>query len=152
MPWSSIWPSMTFVSNHQKSFKQSRRYSMGFKYLDHALGYKHVKDQVVVVLIGRQRFLKKTIEKGDPQPQHKSTMVPIDGDLVTWGQCWKVSTHVKDSNESKECISCWRSRWHWVGGKNGTFNFFYHIIFFVFVILCIAGNWFNNLMYGLDVV
>ncbi len=46
-----------------------------------------MKDQVVVVLKGRQRFLKKTIEKGDPEPQHKSTLVPIDGNLVTWGQC-----------------------------------------------------------------
>jgi hypothetical protein len=78
---------MTSISNHHKSFKQSRRHWRGFEYLDHPLGYKHMKDQVVVVLKGRQRFLKKTIEKGDPEPQHKSTLVPIDGNLVTWGQC-----------------------------------------------------------------
>ncbi len=39
---------------------------MGFEYLNHPLGYKHVKDQVAIVLKGRQGWLKKKIERGDP--------------------------------------------------------------------------------------
>ncbi len=32
---------------------------MGFEYLDHPLAYKYVKDQVVVVLKSRRKWLKK---------------------------------------------------------------------------------------------
>jgi len=39
---------------------------MGFEYLDHPLGYKHVKDRATIVLKGKQGWLKKKIERGDP--------------------------------------------------------------------------------------
>jgi hypothetical protein len=36
---------------------------MGFEYLDHPLAYKYVKDQVVVVLKSRCKWLKKNRKK-----------------------------------------------------------------------------------------
>jgi hypothetical protein len=39
---------------------------MGFEFLNHPLGYKRVKDQAKNVLKGRQGWLKKKIERGDP--------------------------------------------------------------------------------------
>jgi hypothetical protein len=41
---------------------------MGFEDLDHPFAFKYVKDQVVIVLKGRQRFLKKRIKKGKSRP------------------------------------------------------------------------------------
>jgi hypothetical protein len=41
---------------------------IGFEYLDHLVTFKHVKDQVVVVLKGRRGWLKKMIEKNEAYP------------------------------------------------------------------------------------
>jgi hypothetical protein len=41
-----------------------------FDYLDYLLTYKYVKDQVVVIMKGRQGQLKKLIEKGGSQPRN----------------------------------------------------------------------------------
>jgi hypothetical protein len=43
---------------------------MSFEYLDQSLAFKCVKDQVAIVLKGRQGSLKKRIEKGKPWLQN----------------------------------------------------------------------------------
>ncbi len=43
---------------------------VGFEYIDFLFGYKHVKDQVIVVLKSRRGWLKKKIKKGESRPQN----------------------------------------------------------------------------------
>jgi hypothetical protein len=43
---------------------------MAFEYLYYPFTYKFVKDQVVVVMKSRRRWLKKKLEQGEPQPQN----------------------------------------------------------------------------------
>jgi hypothetical protein len=40
------------------------------EFIDFSVGYKYVKDQVVVVLKSRHSWLKKKIKKGESKPQN----------------------------------------------------------------------------------
>ncbi len=107
---------------------------MGFEYLDHPLSYKYAKDQLIVVLKGRPRWLKKKIKKVklDCEIAWKH-MGTTDQCFEVGEQCWKTYPNVKDSCNSKDCITSWISRWPWFQGMSSTnFQIVYHVKIIVF--------------------
>lgn len=89
-----------------------RSLEAGFHYIDHPFGYKHVKDQVAIILKHMHVYLKKKMESGERVTfkLHRATLKSVENNVASRNKIEQSIRMTKTCSLQKVCTWCW-TRW-----------------------------------------